>query len=285
MQMFPSLYGGGDRLTGRKVRGSERRVAGDIIRLMIVDSHTHLLRLKVSPEEAVREASEAGVGAVVNVGTTISDSRIGGRIADEIPGVYSTVGIHPHNAGSHTHENMEAISRLLESGRFVALGEVGLDYYRNEWPADAQRALFDDAVSLANEHRIPLVIHTREAFSDTMDALGAARVPVVLHCFEGGEGEVAEARERGYYIGLTGNITYKNSKTAAVIANLDPERLMVETDAPYLSPVPLRGKPNAPKNVVHTARFVAGKLGLDFEEFSALTTANARRFYGLDRDA
>lgn len=248
---------------------------------MLVDSHTHLLRLKVSPEEAVREASEAGVGAVVNIGTNVEDSREGVKIASAMPNVYAVAGIHPHNAGDHSTENLAALSEMASSGKIVALGEVGLDYYRDHWPKDAQKALFEDVVSLANEVRCPLVIHTREAFDDTMDVLGCARVPVVLHCFEGGEREVLEAKERNYYIGLTGNVTYKNSKTAEVLHLIDPERLLVETDAPYLSPQPLRGKPNSPKNVVHTAHFVAEKLGMDEAEFATLTTRNARNFYKL----
>ncbi|MGH3088874.1 MAG: TatD family hydrolase, partial [Rubrobacteraceae bacterium] len=226
-----------------------------IIPLMLVDSHTHLLRLKASPEDAVREAAEAGVGAIVNIGTNVEDSREGIKLASSMPNVYPVAGIHPHNTGDHSTENLEELSEMASSGGVVALGEVGLDYYRNHWPSDAQKALFEDAVSLANEVRLPLVIHTREAFDDTMDVLSNARVPVVLHCFEGGEREVLEAKERDYYIGLTGNVTYEKSATAEVLDLIDPERLMVETDAPYLSPQPLRGKPNAPKNVVHTARF------------------------------
>ena len=248
---------------------------------MLVDSHTHLLRLEVSPEEAVKDAAEAGVGAVVNIGTDVEDSQRGAELAAVLPNVYSTAGIHPHNAGAYTAADLEALAELSESPGIVALGEVGLDYYRDYAPHDAQKALFEDVISLANDTRLPLVIHSREAFVDTMALLGSARVPVVLHCFEGGEREVAEARERGYYVGLAGNITYKNSETAGVIPQIDPERLLVETDAPYLSPQPVRGERNAPKYVVHTARFVAERLGVDDEELATLTTRNARNLFGL----
>jgi TatD DNase family protein len=248
---------------------------------MLVDSHTHLLRLGVPPEEAVKDAAEAGVGAVVNVGTDVADSREGAKLAAALPNVYSTAGIHPHNAGTHTAADLEALAQLSESPGIVALGEVGLDYYRNEWPAETQRALFEDVVSLANDVRLPLVIHSRAAFADTMACLGSARVPVVLHCFEGGDREVREARERGYYVGLAGNVTYKNSETARVLRLIDPERLLVETDAPYLSPQPVRGRENAPRNVVHTAAFVAERLGLEDEELATLTTRNARNLFGL----
>lgn len=247
----------------------------------MVDSHTHLLRLGVPPEEAVKDAAEAGVGAVVNVGTDVADSREGAKLAAALPNVYSTAGIHPHNAGTHTAADLEALAQLSESPGIVALGEVGLDYYRNEWPAETQRALFEDVVSLANDVRLPLVIHSRAAFADTMACLGSARVPVVLHCFEGGDREVREARERGYYVGLAGNVTYKNSETARVLRLIDPERLLVETDAPYLSPQPVRGRENAPRNVVHTAAFVAERLGLEDEELATLTTRNARNLFGL----
>lgn len=248
---------------------------------MLVDSHTHLLRLKIPPEEAVKRAAEAGVGAVVNIGTAVEDSRRGAKLAAALPNVYSVAGIHPHNAGTYTVADLEVLADLSESPGIVALGEVGLDYYRNEWSEDIQRALFEDVISLANDTRLPLVIHSRQAFGDTMAALGHARVPVVLHCFEGGDSEVREAKERGYYIGIAGNITYKNNETAKVLRLIDEDRLLVETDAPYLSPQPLRGKPNAPENVVYTARFVAERLGVDDDELETLTARNARNLFGL----
>jgi TatD DNase family protein len=248
---------------------------------MLVDSHTHLLRLEVPPEEAVRDAAESGVGAVVNIGTDVGDSRRGAELAAVLPNVYSTAGIHPHNAGNYTAADLEALAELSESPGIVALGEVGLDYYRGYSSGEVQKALFEDVISLANDTRLPLVIHSRHAFADTMALLGSARVLVVLHCFEGGDREVREARERGYYIGIAGNITYKNSETARVLRLIDHERLLLETDAPYLSPQPVRGKKNAPKNVIHTARFVAERLGLEEDELATLTTRNARNFFGL----
>jgi TatD DNase family protein len=249
--------------------------------LMLVDSHTHLLRLEVSPEEAVRQAVEAGVGAVVNVGTDVEDSKRGAELAAVLPNVYSTAGIHPHNANIYTAADLEALAELSESPGIVALGEVGLDYYRGYSTPEAQKALFEDIISLANDTRLPLVIHSREAFPDTMASLGSARVPVVLHCFEGGERELQEAKERDYYVGLAGNVTYKNSGTADVILLMDPARLLVETDAPYLSPQPVRGERNAPKNVVYTARFIAGRIGIGEEELATVTTRNARNLFGL----
>jgi TatD DNase family protein len=248
---------------------------------MLVDSHTHLLRLEAEPEEAVREAAEAGVGAVVNVGTDVEDSRRGTELAAVLPNVYSTAGIHPHNAGTYTAADLEALAELSESPGIVALGEVGLDYYWGYASSEEQLALFEDVISLANDTRLPLVIHSRAAFADTMALLGSARVPVVLHCFEGGDREVQEATERGYYVGLAGNVTYENSETAKVLRLIDADRLLVETDAPYLSPQPVRGKANAPKNVVYTARFVAERLGVEEEELATLTTRNARNLFGL----
>lgn len=248
---------------------------------MFVDSHTHLLRLEVSPEEAVRAASAEGVEAVVNIGTTIEDSRRGSELAAALPSVYTAAGIHPHNAGDYTPGDLEALAEISESPGVVALGEVGLDYYRNEHPADVQKALFADAIYLANDLRLPVVIHARAAFEDAMQCLKNAEAPVVLHCFEGGAEEIKAATERGYYIGLTGNVTYKNSATAPHLDLIDPEKLMIETDAPFLSPQPVRKERNQPKNVVHTARFVAESLGMSPEELGALTTRNAARFYEL----
>src|SRR5215208_5348519 len=209
--------------------------------VMLVDSHTHLLRLEVSPERAVRSAAEVGVVAVVNVGTDVEDSQRGAELAAVLPNVYSTAGIHPHNAGTYTAADLEALAELSESPGIVALGEVGLDYYRSEWSGEVQRALFEDVISLANDTRLPLVIHSREAFADTMACLGTARV----------------------------------------LRLIDEERLLVETDAPYLSPQPVRGRKNSPENVVHTAGFVAGRLGMEDEELATLTTRNARNLFGL----
>jgi TatD DNase family protein len=251
---------------------------------VFVDSHTHLLRLEVSPEAAIEGAREAGVLAVVNIGTDIDDSRKGAQLAAALPNVYSSAGIHPHNAGTYTAPDLEALAEISESPGIVALGEVGLDYYRGDWSVEIQRALFEDVISLANDTRLPLIIHSREAFSDTMTILGRARVPIILHCFEGGEREAQEATERGYYLGLAGNVTYKNSRTAQILEMLDPERLLVETDAPYLSPQKVRSKRNEPRYVVHTARFVAGRIGMGEEELGVLTSRNARNVFGLPLD-
>ena len=248
---------------------------------MFVDSHTHLLRLEISPEAAVEGAAEVGVLAVVNIGTDVEDSRKGAALAAALPNVYSSAGIHPHNAGTYTAADLEALAELSESPGIVALGEGGLDYYRGDWSAEIQKALFEDVISLANDTRLPLVIHSRQVFADTMACLGRARVPIVLHCFEGGEREAKEAAERGYYLGLAGNVTYKNSQTADILGMLDPERILVETDAPYLSPQAVRSKKNEPKYVIHTARFVAERIGMGEEEFGTLTSRNARNVFGL----
>ena len=247
----------------------------------MVDSHTHLTMLDVSPEEAVEEAAESGVLAVVNVGTSVEDSQRGAELAAVLPNVYSSAGIHPHNAGTYTARDLEILAELSESPGIVALGEVGLDYYRGDWSGEIQRALFEDAISLANDTRLPLIIHSRQAHADTMAMLARARVPVILHCFEGGEREADEVRERGYYVGLAGNVTYKNSPTAPVLDHLDLERLLVETDAPYLSPQAVRKERNRPRNVAYTARFIAERLGMDEEDLGILTTRNARNVYGL----
>jgi len=248
---------------------------------MFVDSHTHLLRLEVSPGEAVEAAASEGVEAVVNIGTTTEDSKRGAELAAALPGVYTAVGIHPHNAGDYSPGDLETLAEVSESPGVVALGEVGLDYYRNEWSEDVQKALFADAIYLANDLRLPVVIHSRAAFRDSMQCLENAEVPVVLHCFEGGEPEIREAAERGYYIGLAGNVTYKGSETAPHLDLIDRDRLLVETDAPYLSPQPVRRERNQPKNVVHTAAFIAERLGLGSGEVGELTARNAARFYGL----
>lgn len=248
---------------------------------MFVDSHTHLLRLDVSPEEAVDAAAAEGVERVVNIGTTTEDSKRGAELAAALPGVYSVVGIHPHNAGDYSAGELETLAGISESPGVVALGEVGLDYHCNEYPESVQKALFADAIQLANDLRLPIVIHARAAFEDAMGCLEGAEVPVVMHCFEGGEREILAAKERDYYIGLAGNVTYNKSATAPNLGLIDRDRLLIETDAPYLSPQPVRRERNQPRNVVHTAAFVAERLGMEAEELGELTARNAARFYGL----
>src|SRR5215208_4410860 len=219
------------------------------------------------------------------MGAMLEDSQRGAELAAVLPNVYSTAGIHPHKAGTHTAADLEALAELSESPGILKLGEVGLDYYRGYSSHEVQKTLFEDVISLANDTHLPLVIHSREAFADTMASLGSARVPIVLHCFEGGDREVREATERGYYVGLAGNVTYKGSETARVLRLIDEERILVETDAPYLSPQPVRGGKNAPENVVYTAGFVAERLGMEDEELATLTTRNARNLFGLPLEA
>jgi TatD DNase family protein len=252
---------------------------------MFVDSHTHLLRLEVSPGEAVEAAARDGVEAMVNIGTTVEDSKRGAELAAALPGVYSAVGIHPHNAGDYTPGDLDTLAAVSESPGVVALGEVGLDYHRNEHPEDVQKALFADAIYLANDLRLPIVIHARAALEDAMQCLQNADVPVVLHCFEGGEDEIKAAAERDYYIGIAGNVTYNGSATAPYLGLIDPDRLLIETDAPYLSPQAVRRERNQPRNVVYTAAFIAEGLGMDTGELGEMTARNAARFYGLPLDS
>lgn len=229
-------------------------------------------------------ANEAGVEVMINIGTTKEDSKRGTELAAALPGVYSAVGIHPHNAGDYTPGDLDTLASISESPGVVALGEVGLDYHRNEHPEDVQKALFADAIYLANDLRLPIVIHARAAFWDAMECLKNAAVPVVLHCFEGGESEIRAAAERDYYIGLAGNVTYNKSETAPNLGLIDQDRILIETDAPYLSPQAVRRERNQPKNVVHTAAFIAERLGLESGEIGEMTARNAARFYGLSLD-
>ena len=203
-------------------------------------------------------------------------------MADEFEQVYAAIGVHPHDADSFTRKDHEWIGELAHHPKVVAIGECGLDYFREHARPEAQMRAFVAQIGLARELGMPLVIHTREADDDTMTVLAreAEGTPVILHCFSMVT-RVDEVVERGYYTSFAGQLTYPNATELQRAAReIPPEHLLVETDAPYLTPVPHRGKPNRPVHVAHTLRFMADLRGEDPEELDATTTANAARVFG-----
>jgi TatD DNase family protein len=231
----------------------------------------------------VAEAAAAGVERIVAIGMGRESSEGAVALAEEHPEVFAAVGVHPNDADSFTPADEVWIRELLAHPRVVAVGECGLDYYRDHARPPAQRAAFAAQIGLARESGLPLVIHTRDAADDTFAMLEreAGEHPVVLHCFSLPE-RLREAAERGYMLSFAGPVTFPRSRDLQRAAREAPaELLLVETDSPYLAPVPRRGRPNRPANVAHTLRFVAALRDMSEADLDALTTSNAARVFGF----
>jgi TatD DNase family protein len=250
--------------------------------MTLIDSHCHLEMLG-DAGWAVEQAREAGVTTVVSIGIDVASSKLAVGFAERFEGVYATVALHPHEASSWDDALFGELEELAAHPRVVAVGECGLDFYRDLSPRDAQRRAFSAQIELARRVGLPLVVHVREAGEEAMAQLAeeAADLTVVMHCFSLPQ-HVDECNARGYYASFAGNVTYKNAgDLRAAAARVREDRLMVETDAPFLSPVPNRGNSNVPAWVVHTAAAIGEARGRDAARVAAVTTANTRRVFAL----
>lgn len=228
------------------------------------------------------EAAAAGVERIVAIGVGRESSERAVALAHEHPAVHAAVGVHPNDADLFTDDDLVWLRRLCDDPRVVAVGECGLDHYRDAALPANQRRAFAAQIALATEVGLPLVIHTRAAARETLDMLAehAGDHPVILHCFSLPE-HLDEVVERGYMLSFAGPVTFPKSLDLQRAAAAAPDALLlVETDSPYLAPVPRRGRPNRPANVAHTLRFVAGLRGVTEAELDELTTANAARVFG-----
>jgi TatD DNase family protein len=245
----------------------------------VIDTHAHLDACADPAEQIVERAREAGVTRILTVGTTVAASRDALELAERHEGVYAILGIHPHEAG--TSDAVGELRELFEHDRAVAVGETGLDHYRDYAPRDRQRQLFERHLELARELEKPVVIHNRAADAELLDVLDSFDGTVVLHCFSY-PAALRTVLERRYYVSFAGNVTYKNAPELRVAATQVPaDRLLVETDCPYLAPEPVRGRPNEPRNLVHTLDALARARGSARDELEAQIDANAARVFGL----
>jgi TatD DNase family protein len=244
----------------------------------VIDTHAHLDALEEPAADAIARAHDAGVTRIVSVGTHRESWHDTLAIADAHEGVYAALGIHPHEAASG---DLGELRDALAHPKAVAVGETGLDHYRDHAPRDVQKRAFDAQLELAAELGKPVVIHTRSADEDTLATLSDFDGTVVLHCFSS-EALLAPALERGWYVSFAGNVTYKNAHNLRSAAFAVPaDRLLAETDSPYLAPVPRRGRPNEPANVVHTLAALAQARNADAGELAAQIDANATRCFSL----
>ena len=248
----------------------------------MIDSHTHLHVCKPDDAELVASAVAAGVERMLTVGTNGTTCREALRSAERFPQVLAAVGRHPNEATGFDAADAAELQALAEHPCCAAIGETGLDYYRDYAPRADQRRAFEAQIELARAAGKPLVIHTRAAEDDTIDVLRAQAtgLPVVMHCFSMPD-RLEECVDEGWWISFAGNVTYpKAAELAAAAERVPDERLLVETDAPYLTPQPVRKERNQPAYVVHTARFVAERRGIDYEQLEALVERNAAGLFG-----
>jgi TatD DNase family protein len=252
----------------------------------LIDTHCHLTFEPLVEDVAgvIERSRAAGVMGWITVGTSVEDSRRAIELAGQHENMHAAVGIHPHEAKDADTGALEELKRLARSEKVVAIGETGLDFHYNFSKQPDQKRVFVAHLEIARELGLPVIVHSRNAFDETVEILdrsGRGLKGVVFHCFSGSAEQARQLLDRGYYISFTGVVTFKNAETARAAAKVVPlDRLMVETDCPYMSPEPVRSqKPNEPALMVHTARFLAQLKGMNPEDFAQATTRTAVEFF------
>ncbi len=256
---------------------------------MLIDSHAHLAMYPAGMERdyVIRNAENAGVTTILTIGTQLEDSRINLEIAQQYPHVLATVGVHPHDVKDTDPETYLEELRILaaEHSQVIALGEIGLDFYRNISLPEMQRRFFRQQLELALELHLPVIIHDRDAHQDVLDIIEAVDMSAVggiFHCFSGDLTMAERVRELGFLVSIAGPLTFKNAGHLPEIAVKMPlETLLIETDCPFLTPVPFRGKRNEPAYVKYTAEKVAELRGISVEEVAEQTSQNFAALFGL----
>ena len=258
-----------------------------------IDSHAHIdtAPFDADRDQVLARAREAGVDEIIVIGATgdVSDAERALALAEAHPRLYATVAIHPHDVANMEPSWWPALRSLARRDKVVAIGETGLDYHYDHSPRDVQRRVFGEFIELSRELDLPVVCHVRDAHDDARRILtehGAAqgRVRGVIHCFTGGPDDAEAYAEMGFYVSFSGIVTFKGKSADPIreaVRRVPPERLLIETDCPYLAPTPMRGKRNEPAYLVHTAEAVARAAGLELDELARLTVENTRRVFAL----
>jgi TatD DNase family protein len=253
----------------------------------LVDSHCHLddEQFAADRDAAIERARAAGVERMLAIGTGDGppDLKAGIRLADQYPFIYATIGVHPHNAAKATENTLNDLAELESHPKVLAIGEIGLDYHYDFSPRDVQLRVFAEQLQLAARASKPIVIHTREAWDDTLSVIRAHGLPYggIMHCFTGGPIQAEQALALGFHLSFGGIVTFPKAQDVRDAAALTPpDRLLVETDAPYLAPMPVRGKPNASYLIPHTARFLADTLAIELERMCHALSDNADVAFG-----
>jgi TatD DNase family protein len=248
------------------------------------DSHCHLTDEKFDPDRAdvIARAWDAGLNGLVTIASDPADARAALALARAEPRIRATAGVHPHVAAASRDDDFRLVLELAGEPEIVAIGEAGLDYHYDHSPRTVQRRVFERQLAIAADLDLPIVVHSRSADDDTAAMVrAAAGVTGVLHCFSGGPALFDAAIESGWLISFAGMVTFRTFDNAGLLRATPDDRLLLETDSPYLAPVPHRGRRNEPAWVVETCHAAAGIRGTSFDEMAARVTANARQFYRL----
>ncbi|MFB3884071.1 MAG: TatD family hydrolase [Thermodesulfobacteriota bacterium] len=254
---------------------------------MLIDSHAHLemADFKKDLEAVIQRAQDSGVGYIFTVGTERRDWKRALEIAKTHPSVYAILGVHPHNAKEIDDKTYPALRELCQDQKVRAYGEIGLDFFRNHSPREIQLKRFREQIGWAKEFRLPIVIHDREAHQETLQILRDEKAEAcggIIHCFSGDDKMARACIDMGFLISIPGSITFKNAeRLREIVKKLPLDALLVETDAPFITPEPFRGKRNEPGYVRYTAQKVAEVKGIPFEKVAEMTTENALRVYRL----
>jgi len=254
----------------------------------LVDTHCHLTfdELARDIDAILARSIAAGVTEWITVGTDLLECQKSIELAERFDGMYAAIGIHPHDAKDVTADVIQELRKLAQHKKVVAIGETGLDYHYDFSPREEQKRVFAEQLKIAAEFRLPVIIHCREAFDETMEILdqhGTTIEKVVFHCFSGSSEQAKIVLDKGFYISFTGVVTFENAEKPRRVANMVPlDRLMLETDCPYMSPEPMRKqKVNEPALMIHIARFLAELKQMDFEDFAKAVTATSKAFFKI----
>jgi len=251
-----------------------------------IDTHCHLDILESTPEETIIEAKQAGVQRMVTIAVDEPSLDFVSSTVQEFPAVYGSVGFHPHDASKLTKSLLQKIRQLAEEQhKLIAIGEIGLDYHYMNSPAEIQQQAFRKQLQLAVELNLPVILHSREAETDTLNILKEFPVPShgVAHSFTSSIEMARTLVEMGWYLGINGIVTFKNAEDLRKVVRWLPlDRLLLETDSPFLAPIPFRGKPNKPAHIPAIATFIAELREISLEELAQQTTANAQRLFNFD---
>jgi len=256
---------------------------------MLIDTHCHLDFKDFNDDRAavLKRSRDSGIGVIINVASSMEGTARSIQIAGENDFIYASLGIHPHEADSVSGNDIKLFAEFLDKPKVVAIGEIGLDYYKNISSKENQKKLFIKLLEIAKDTNPPLIIHNRDAYIDTIDILKnitGSSVNGVMHCFSGDEKFLKICLDMGFFISFTCNITYKNADSLRKIVKLVPmDRLLLETDAPFLAPQDFRGKRNEPMHVKYVAEEVAKIKGISFEEAARITTENAIKLFRLPK--
>ena len=246
---------------------------------MLIDTHLHLVDSDYNIDEVINRARNNGVNKLIVSGSDLNDNFLNIKVLGHRDNIYFTCGFHPELAGKVTNEDLNKLEELLKNNKVVGVGEIGLDYHYSKENKEEQKKLFIKQLKLAVKYNLPIVVHTRDAFLDTYNILKNYNLKGVIHCFSGSYEVAKQYISLGYFLGIGGVVTFKNSNLKEIIKKIRIKNIVLETDSPFLSPY--RGEKNEPANVKKVAEFISDYLDISFTEVSEVTTLNAEKIFNI----